>query len=168
MTTAPWLPDGATIWVPAILIVIGLVGIVVPVLPGLLVIVLAVLLWAVEIGTTTAWVVLGGSLLLYAVGVTLQFLLPGRRLKRAGVRTPTLVLAVVLGIVGFFVVPVVGGPLGFVLGIYLVEQSRSHDRAAAWASTKSALKAVLHSMGIELVTGLLVAALWVVGVLVTG
>jgi len=155
------------IWVPAVLILVGLVGIVVPVLPGLLLVLGAVLLWAWEVSTALGWWVFGISVVLYAAGVALQYLLPGRHLRRSGVGTATLLLALALGIVGFFVVPVVGGPLGFVLGIYLVEHSRSRNAAAAWASTKAALKAVFLSMGIELIAGVAMATTWVAGVLLS-
>lgn len=161
------LPEGTTVWVPAILILVGIVGIVIPVIPGLIVAVLGVLLWAYETGGTTAWTIFGLALAIYAVGVTTQFLIPGRRMRRQGVKTSTLVLAVLLGIVGFFVVPVIGFFIGFVLGIFLVEQGRSRDRHQAWARTKHALSAIAMSMGIELCAGLLIAATWVVGVLIT-
>ena len=76
-------------------------------------------------------------------------------------------IAVLLGIVGMFVIPVVGFVVGFVGGIFLVEQGRSRDRAQAWARTKNAVVAVVTSMGIELCAGVLIAATWVVGVLAT-
>jgi uncharacterized protein YqgC (DUF456 family) len=155
------------VWLPALMILVGLVGIVVPVLPGLLLVLGAVLLWAWQVSTPLAWSVLGASVLLYAAGVSLQYLIPGRRLKEAGVRTSTLVLAVALGVVGFFVIPVVGGPVGFVLGIYLVEHGRSRNAAAAWASTKTALRAVFLSIGIELLAGMAIATTWVGGVLLS-
>jgi uncharacterized protein YqgC (DUF456 family) len=155
------------IWVPGLLILVGLIGIVVPILPGLLLVLGAVLLWAWQVSTPLAWWLLALCAAFYAAGVALQYLIPGRRMRRAGVRTSTLVLAVALGVVGFFVIPVVGGPVGFVLGIYLVEHSRSRDAATAWASTKTALKAVFLSMGIELIAGLAIATTWVVGVLLS-
>jgi uncharacterized protein YqgC (DUF456 family) len=149
--------------VPAILILVGLVGIVVPVLPGLLLVLGGVLLWALMEGSALAWGIFLASLLVAVLGYVLQYTLPGRRMRERGVRTSTLALAVVCGIVGFFVVPVVGAVLGFVLGIFAVELGRSRDRAQAWSRTKHALVAVLHSMGIELVAGLVIAALYVVG-----
>lgn len=157
----------AIVWVPALLILVGLLGIVVPVIPGLLLVLAAVLIWAIDTGGTLAWSVFGLSAVFYLTGMALQYLVPGRRLREAGVRTRTLVFAVVLGVVGFFVVPVVGGPLGFVLGIFLVELSHSRDRRAAWASTRSALKAVFLSMGIELLAGLAIATTWVAGLLIS-
>jgi uncharacterized protein YqgC (DUF456 family) len=153
--------------VPPLLILVGLVGIVVPVLPGLLLVLGGVLLWALMEGGTVAWGVFAVSVVIAVVGYVLQYTLPGRRMREQGVRSSTLALAVVLGIIGFFVVPVVGAVVGFVLGIFLVETGRSRDRAQAWHRTKHALVAVLHSMGIELVAGLLIAALYVGGVVAT-
>ncbi|MFC7492119.1 MULTISPECIES: DUF456 domain-containing protein [unclassified Knoellia] len=161
------LPEGTSVWVPAILIFVGIVGIVVPVVPGLLLAVLGVLLWAYETGGSTAWTFFAVCLAIYLAGVVIQFLVPGRRLREQGVKTTTLLLAVVLGVVGMFVIPVIGFIIGFVLGIFLVEQSRSRDRAQAWARTKSAVRAVITSMGIELCAGLLIAVTWVIGVLAT-
>lgn len=155
------------VWVPAVLILIGLVGIVVPILPGLLLVLGAVLLWSWQVSTPLSWWVFGISAVLYAAGVALQYLIPGRHMRQAGVGTLTLVLAVVLGFVGFFVIPVIGGPIGFVLGIYLVEHSRSRDAQTAWASTKTALRAVFLSTGIELMAGGAIATTWVAGVLLS-
>lgn len=161
------LPEGTSVWVPAILILVGIVGIVVPVVPGLLLALLGVLLWAYETGGTTAWTVFGVCVVVYLTGVVIQFLVPGRRLRAQGVTTSTLLLAVLLGVIGMFVIPVVGFVVGFVGGIFLVEQGRSRDRAQAWARTRNAVVAVMTSMGIELCAGVLIAVTWVVGVLAT-
>jgi uncharacterized protein YqgC (DUF456 family) len=157
----------AALWVPALLIAIGMVGIVIPVIPGLLLCLGAVLLWAWDAGTTLGWWVFGVSAAFYLAGVALQYAVPGRRMRAAGVRRSTLVLAVLLAIVGFFVIPVVGAIVGFVGGIFLVELGHSRTKAAAWASTKSALRAVATSMGIELLAALAIAVTWVVGVLLS-
>jgi ABC-type phosphate transport system permease subunit len=100
----------------------------------------------------------------YAVGVVTQYLVPGRRLKDAGVKTSTLFLAVLLAIVLFFLIPVVGAPIGFVLGVFLVETGRHRESGSAWRSTLHALKAVAMSIGIELVAGFLIVLIWLLGV----
>ena len=158
-------PTGITLWLGIALFVVGVLGIVLPVLPGLLVCVGAVLLWAIGTGGPTAWITFGVVLALYAIGVTLQLLIPGRRMKREGVGGLTLVLGVLGGIIGFFVIPVVGLPVGFVLGIFGAEYLRFRELDRAWSATKSALRGVLHSMGIELATALLIAITWTGGVL---
>ena len=63
--------------------------------------------------------------------------------------------------------PVLGAFLGFVLGIYLAERIKLGAHAAAWPSTKHALKAVGLAMVIELFTGLAIATTWVISVAAT-
>lgn len=151
-------------FVVGLVILAGLMGIVVPVLPGLLLSVAAVMIWAVVEGGVVAWTVAGVAILLGLAGTIVKYMIPRRRLKDAGIPNSTLIAAGVLAIVGFFVIPVIGGPIGFVLGVYLVERSRvGADRA--WPSTTTSLKAVGLSIGIELVAGLLIAGVWLVTVL---
>jgi uncharacterized protein YqgC (DUF456 family) len=150
----------------ALVIVVGLVGVVVPLLPGTLLIAAAVLGWAVSVSSVTGWVVLGVVVVVLALGAVVKYAVPGRRLKGAGVPSRTLLVGAVLGVVGFFVVPVVGLVLGFVLGVYVAERLRV-GAALAWPSTKAALRAVGLSVLIELAAGLLATAAWVVGVVAT-
>ncbi|MCA1781592.1 MAG: DUF456 domain-containing protein [Dermatophilaceae bacterium] len=161
------MSEGVTIALCALLIVVGMIGIVVPVLPGLLLTILAVLIWAISTGGTTAWIVFAVAAVVYAVGLIAQFLIPGRRLKAQGVGLGTLLVAVLVAIVGFFVIPVIGAIVGFVLGIFAVETTRSRSREQAWSRTKAALRAIVHSMGIELVTAFAIAVIFVVGVILT-
>lgn len=147
-----------------LVILVGLVGIVVPVLPGVVLVVGAVAAWALERQDAVGWTVLAVSVVVFAVGQVAKYLLPGRRLKQVGVPARTTLAGVVLGVVGFFVVPVVGVFLGFVLGIYLAERARLRTHGAAWPSTVHALRAAGWSILIELATGLFIAATWGAGV----
>jgi uncharacterized protein YqgC (DUF456 family) len=146
-------------------IVVGLVGILVPVLPGLLLVWAAVAVWSTERQDTAGWVVLVVVTALALAGTALKYLLPGRRMRSQGVPSLTMVAGGALGLVGFFVIPVVGLFLGFVLGVYLAERRRLRQHDAAWASTVVALKAAGWSMLIELLTGLLIAATWLTALL---
>ena len=150
----------------AIAIAVGIAGIIVPVLPGTILVLAAVLVWALDIGTTTAWAVFAVSSLLLVMGSVVKYLLPGRQLKASGVPSRTLLVGALLGFIGFFVIPVVGMFIGFVLGVYVAERARVGG-ALAWPSTKSALRAVGASILIELVAALLAAAAWVAGVVAT-
>lgn len=147
-------------------IAIGIVGILVPVLPGSVLVVAAILVWALEIGTSTAWAVFVVATTLVALGAVVKYAVPGRRLKDAGIPARTQLTGALLAFIGFFVVPVVGLFLGFVLGVYLAE-TRRVGRASAWPSTKHALKAVGLSILIELAAALLAAGTWVAGVALT-
>jgi uncharacterized protein YqgC (DUF456 family) len=146
-------------------VLVGLVGILVPVLPGSVLILAAVLVWALEAATSTGWVVFAVVTLLLVVGAVVKYAVPGRRLKSDGVPNRTLLAGGLLGVVGFFVIPVVGLLIGFVLGVYLSEVQRV-GRDLAWPSTRSALRAVGLSVLIELAAGLLAALTWLVGVVV--
>ncbi len=150
----------------ALAIAVGLVGIVVPMLPGSLLVLGAILVWALDLGTTPGWVFFGVAAALIVLGGVVKYVVPGRRLRTGGIPTSTLLLGGLVGLVGFFVIPVVGLVIGFVLGVYLAELRRLGGDAA-WPATVSALKAVGLSLLIELTACLLATATWAVGVVVT-
>ena len=147
-------------------IAVGLVGILVPLLPGTLLVWSAIAVWAYLEHTTAAWVVLGVATAVLAAGIVVKYLWPARRLRAADVGGRTLAAGAVLGIVGFFVIPVAGLLVGFVLGVYLAELVQQHDQRRAWASTVHAVKGVALLVGVELGAALLAAAVWVLGVFV--
>lgn len=146
-----------------VLIAAGLVGVLVPVLPGLLLVLAGIAVWAVPRGDAVGWTVLGIATAIVVIGTVAKYLLPGRRLRDSGVPGRTLATGAVLGVVGFFVIPIAGLFAGFVLGVYLAELTRLGDRSAAWPSTRGALAAVGWSILIELAAGLLAAAVWIGG-----
>jgi uncharacterized protein len=148
-------------------ILAGIVGIIVPVLPGALLIFGAVLVWAIAVSSTTGWAVLGAITVLLGAAQLVKYLVPGRRMRDAGVPTSTIVAGVVLAIVGFFVIPVVGLFLGFPAGVYAAERHRLKAHQPAWDSTRHALKALGLSILIELTAALLAAGIWLTAALST-
>jgi uncharacterized protein YqgC (DUF456 family) len=158
--------DGITV-VVGLIMFIGLIGIAVPVLPGLLLVWLAVLIWSADAQTTAGWVTLGIATMLALTGLVVQYIVPSRRLRTAGVTTSSTMAGAGLAAVGFFVLPVIGAFLGFVLGVYLAERIKLGNHAMAWTSTMHALRAIGLSMGIEMATGLTIAATWLVAVATT-
>lgn len=152
----------------ALIMVVGLVGVVVQVLPGTLLVLGAVLLWAVTAGSGGAWVVLGVAALVVTAAAIGKYLLAGRTLKRADVPNRSMLVGGVAGVVGFVVVPVIGLPLFFVLGVYLAEHLRLRDPRKAWTATKAAIKATGITILVELAGAMLAIGAWVVGVVVTG
>jgi uncharacterized protein YqgC (DUF456 family) len=150
----------------ALAIAVGIVGIVVPILPGTVLVLGAILVWAVQVGTSTGWIVFAVATVLLAAGSVVKFLVPGRQLRSSGVPNRTLLVGALVGVIGFFVVPVIGLFIGFVLGVYAAERARVGG-ALAWPSTKGALRAVGVSILIELAAASLAAVVWVVGVVAT-
>lgn len=149
--------------IAGLLVAVGVVGVLVPVLPGLALVLAGIAVWAVPRNDAVGWTVLGVAVLIVALGSIAKYLVPGRRLREAGVPTRTLALGGLLGVVGFFVIPVVGLFLGFVLGVYLGEFARLRDGALARPATRRALAAVGWSILIELATALLAVAVWIGG-----
>lgn len=143
----------------ALLIATGLVGIVVPILPGTLLIAATLLGWATLTGGA-AWAWFAAIAAVLVVGTVVQYAVPGRRLKDAGIPGRTLLAGAVLGVVGFFVVPVVGLFAGFVLGVYLAEVARVGS-AEARPSTVHALKAIGLSIAIEASAAVVATGIWV-------
>ena len=114
----------------ALAIAVGLVGIIVPILPGALLVLAAIAVWAFVDHTTTAWVTLGIAVLLIGASTVIKYTWPMRRMRDAEISKKTLAIGAVLGIIGFFVVPVLGLVLGFVLGVYVAELAARARRAA--------------------------------------
>jgi uncharacterized protein YqgC (DUF456 family) len=150
----------------AVAIAVGLVGIIVPVLPGTVLILAAIVVWAVVEGGAAAWTTCAIAVAILGAAQALKYAVPGRRLQVHGVPGSSLVVAGVLAIVGFFVLPVVGLVVGFVAGVYLAEAARLQDARRALASTSVALRAVGLAIVIELAGGLLASAAWLTGVIV--
>lgn len=152
--------------VASLVILLGLAGIIVPVLPGTIIIGAAIVGWAAFTGGEAAWVAAGVAVVLLVIGALVKFAVPHRRLRDVGVPTSTIVIGGILGIVGFFVIPVVGVFVGFVGGVWLAE-ARRLGGGNAWPSTKSAVGAVGLSIIIELAFGLMATAVFLIGVVMS-
>ncbi|WP_232715503.1 DUF456 domain-containing protein [Gordonia metallireducens] len=149
----------------AAVIFVGLVGIVVPILPGTLLIACALLVWAIVVGGW-AWSVFAAALLVLVVGEVIKYLVAGKSLRTDGIPNRTVVVGGIVGIVGFFVVPVIGLLLGFVVGAVAAELVRTQSLELAWRGAVAALKAAAKTIGIELLFALVATGIWTGGAFV--
>lgn len=151
-----------------LVMVVGLAGVVVPVLPGTLLILVAGIGWAAGVAETgtARWVVVGIMTVLFVAGFVAKYALPGRRLSGELPRS-TLFLGGLGAVIGFLVVPVVGLLIGGVAGVYLAEVRRLGPGAGARRSTVEVLKAVGIGILAELTAGVLMIATWAAGVVAT-
>jgi uncharacterized protein len=145
----------------------GIVGVVVPVLPGALLAWAAIAVWALATRSTTGWSVLALATLFIGGAQVVKLLVPGRRMRDAGVPRRSIVAGLVLAAVGFFLIPIVGFFIGFPIGVYLEERRRLRAHASAWRSTRHALHAMGLSIVIEMLGTLLAAGAWLAAVLTT-
>jgi uncharacterized protein YqgC (DUF456 family) len=151
----------------AVLMAVGLAGVVLPFMPGLPIIWGAALLYGVL--TDFGGVALAAMVaitLLGLVGIAASVVLPERAGAAAGVSRRTRLLAGVLGLVGFFVIPVIGFVIGACLGVLLVQYQETED----WQNAVSTTIAVLKGFGIgvlaELGAGVMMVLVWVAWVIV--
>ncbi|WP_328886290.1 DUF456 domain-containing protein [Streptomyces sp. NBC_00316] len=143
-----------------LVMLLGLVGVLVPGVPGQAIVWAAVLWWALTDRTPVAWGVLIGATALLLLNQALRPLLRPRRPRESGAPRKTLMLGGIAGIVGFFVVPVVGGIVGYVGAIYGAERLRLGSGGAARASLRAVMRATGYSVLVELFACLLVTGAW--------
>ncbi|RYV52210.1 DUF456 domain-containing protein [Pengzhenrongella frigida] len=153
--------------VVGLVLLVGLFGVVVQVLPGGLLILGAIAVWAVVTGTGWGWAVLAVAVVATAVAGVAKYVIASHHLRGAGVPSSTLVWGGLAGVVGFFVIPVVGLPVGFILAVYLAELARLRSQSAAWTSTVAALRATGITILVELAGALIAVGAWLLVVLLT-
>jgi uncharacterized protein len=145
---------------------LGLVSVPAPGVPGTLLCWAAVLWWATSEHTGLTWGVLAGATGVLAVAQVVVWLLPNRRIRESGVTWRTVMNAGGVAVAGFFLVPVVGAVLGFVGTLYVTERVRlGGGHRTAWTATRVAMRAVGGSVLAELMACLLVAGAWLGAVL---
>jgi uncharacterized protein YqgC (DUF456 family) len=145
-------------------ILVGVAGTVIPVLPGSILIGLSLLAWALWGGAgTTGWVVFGVGLVFVLAGMAASAVLTGRKLKQHSIPSRSVMVGIVFGVVGMFIIPVVGLFVGFAAGLLLSELQRTRVVSTAVASSWAALKATGLGMIVEFGLACLAASTWVVG-----
>jgi len=142
-----------------IVILLGIVGTVVPLLPGPVLVGIGVVGYAIAVGTTPAWVAAGIGVTVLVAGAVAKWWIPARTVS-GDVDALPLIVGGILAVVGFFVIPVVGLVVGFVLGVLATELVRTRSWQLAWPATKTALKAAGLQMLIELASVVVAGSVW--------
>jgi uncharacterized protein YqgC (DUF456 family) len=141
-------------------ILAGLVGVLVPGVPGSWLVWAAVLWWALKDPQPVAWWVLVGATLALFLSQVVRWALPPRRLRASGATPRMAVYAGTGAFLGFFLPPVLGAIPGFMAGIYLCERLRLGRHGEARAALRRAMRSGGSSVLTELFTCQLIAAAW--------
>lgn len=151
-----------------LVMVVGLVGVVVPVLPGTALILVAGVAWAALVtdGGAGPWAVVAVMAVLFLVGAVLKYALPGRRMSGHLPRS-TLLLAGAGALVGLVLLPPLGLLVGGVAGTWLGEARRLGPGPEARESTVRVLKAVGLGVLAELIAAVLMVGTWLLGLALT-
>ncbi len=145
--------------------VIGLIGIVFPVLPDL------ILIWAAALGygLIIDW---GPHGVIYFVvisvlglaGLATEFWVSGIGAKKGGASGGAILVGVVLAVVAFFLTGPIGAVVALLLGIYVVEYIRKRDVESASQAAIGAGLGCGASLVVKLLLGLGMVVTWVIWV----
>lgn len=144
-----------------VVMAIGLFGTLFPVVPGLLLIWAAALVWGFVTGFTT-----GGLVVLVVLTVLLliswvtTFMIPQRSANETGVSAMSQLAGLGGGVVGFFVIPVVGLFVGALAGVLVAEFLRLGSMNQAWVATKSVARGFGISVLVDFAIGVVMIGAW--------
>ena len=145
----------------AVVMAIGLVGTLVPLLPGLALIWGTALVYGLVDGFgtvgTVAFVMITA---LFAASLISKVVLPGRRGRSGGVPAAALAIGALGAAIGFFVIPVVGLIVGAVCGVLLAEYARTRDWKVAWRGTRAVAAGVGLAIALEIAAGIFMILVW--------
>jgi len=150
--------------IAGLLLAAAVVGTVYPVLPGGPLALATLIAWGWVLGSTASWTAAAIGALLAAAGWAASAVLTGRKLKRQQVPGRSIVVAMVAGVVGLFVIPFFGLFVGFAAGLLLSELARRRGLRAALGSSVEALKAMGTGILVESGMVCLAASVWTIGV----
>ncbi len=146
-------------------LLVGLLGLIVPVFPGLVIMWLGTLAYALiqsAAGKMTGWdwflfVVIT---ILMIVGSVADNIIIARKMRDKYIPWSSILWAFVAGIVASFFLTPLGGLVAAPLGLFLAEMSRLKDRDAAITSTKTYMIGWGWAFGVRFIIGLMIIGSW--------
>ncbi len=144
-----------------VLMVVGLVGVIFPIIPGLFLIWLGVFLYVWQNGFDLISIPLFVLLtLLVLVAGTSDMWLPYFGAQRQGAAKRSYLFATIGAIVGSFIIPVLGTIIGYVVGMFLGEYHKHGDRDTAVSVSWGGLKGWGIATLFQLVAGVFIIAVF--------
>ena len=166
---AALVDSGVVVALVAVAMVVGIVGTIVPFVPGLGLIAAAAVVYGVVEGFgVTGWICIAVIVGFGVAGTAAGYVLPKRAAGAAGAPTSSLLVGAAGAIAGFFLIPIIGLPVGGAIGIYLGERARTGSHEPAWRATVATLKGYGAGALAQFAAGLAMAVAWVVWVVISG
>ncbi len=155
-----WL-ETSIFWITQLLMLVGLLGLIVPLFPGLVVMWLAALGYGVVSGFTPLGVILFVVItLLMLAGSLVDNVLMGAGARKGGASWGTILVALAAGVAGTLLFPPLGGILAAPLAILLLEYVRQGDLRQAWRALGGLATGWGLSFLVRLGMGVLMMILW--------
>ncbi len=144
-----------------VVMLVGLLGLVVPIFPGIVVIWLAALGYglAAGFGTTGTWVFAVLTLLMLA-GVTVDNVLTARGAHQGGAKWYSIAAALVAGVAGTYFFPPLGGLIAAPLVLFGAEYLRQRNAHTAWKATRGYLWGCGWAFIVRFGLGVVMIGLW--------
>lgn len=140
----------------------GLAGLVVPILPGLVIIWVAALAYGLAAGfTLPGGIIFGVMTLIMLGGSVVDNVLMGASARTTGASWWAIGAALVAGVAGSLLLPPVGGIIAALLVLFLIEFSRVKDWRSALHSTREMALGCGWSVVVRVLLGMIMILLWV-------
>jgi uncharacterized protein len=145
-----------------LIMAVGLVGMIIPIYPGVVIIWAAALIHGLITGFATQeiWVLVLLTTLMIA-GTLVDNVLMGGKARQAGASWTSIAGALLAGIVGTFAFPPLGGIVAAPTLLFLLEYARLRDSQKAWGVTKGLLTGWGLSFAARFLIGLLMIVVFV-------
>ncbi len=141
----------------------GLFGLVIVILPGLVIIWVAALGYGALHGMTPGgWLVLAFITILMLIGSFIDNIIMGAKARQTGASWWSVLAAVIMGFLGSFIIPPFGGVIFALLGLFLMEFAIQKDWRKALSSSRSMAVGCGWAFVLRFGIGLVMIALWVI------
>jgi uncharacterized protein YqgC (DUF456 family) len=142
---------------------VGLLGLIIPVYPGLNIIWIAALIYAIVDGFTwPAWLYFSFITLFMIVGNLADNYFINIRARKTGASWLAIGVGYIAGIVGTFIIPLLGGLLFSILGVLVVELIRKKDWKIAWVTTREMALGFGWAVVVRIGIGAIMIGIWLV------
>ncbi len=149
------------LWLATFFMLLGLVALVVPVLPGLIIMWLAALGYGLASGFSTLGIVVFVVISILVIGGSLvDNLLMGVGAKQGGASWWTILVALLAGLLGTLFLPPFGGFVLAPLAVLLLEYLRLRNLKEAWRSLRGLATGWGAAYFVRILIGLVVIGLW--------
>ncbi|MGJ9425444.1 DUF456 domain-containing protein [Nesterenkonia halotolerans] len=159
--------EAITTVIAGLLLVVGALGVVLPVLPGSLLIILTLPVWAFLLGGAVPWIAAVIGIILAIAGWSGSTVLTGRSLHQQQIPRRPILIGIAAAVVGLFLLPPLGLFIGFAAGLFGAEYFR---RGRDWRAAGTASLRAMRAMGLGILLEFLLAGLaisaFVIGTLV--
>jgi len=142
---------------------VGLLGLIVPIFPGLVVIWLGALFYGIAAGFgTLGWIMFALITILMLVGNVIDNVMMGAKAHKSGASWVSVLAGFLAGIAGSIAWPPIGGLITAPLGLFLAEYLRQRDWPEAFKATRGLLLGWGLAFVIRFIIGLVMIGLWMI------